>query len=1054
MMPSTNSVHRFLNLWLCFVTLVSVSNAETGAIATNLVSVAELQRIVAERGCTAQSFRVEGVVCAVVEDPKIIALQDESATVLLDVHEFNRTVHIGDTLTMEGKQCMLTRTRFGIYVGGEAVNNDGEHAAVLKSGQIFLNEGLQPMRLEWFNASTFAVLNLQYAGPGFQRRPVPDAELWRREPGQTNFQQGLRYAAYVQPDNQSASPVANGWHALPDFARLKANAEGVASNFDIGLRKRNNYAALIFTGYLEIPTSGLYTFYLESDDGSRLYVGDPSERCKITVSRGRLPVTIRPWEQAIAAPTFQWSELSGSVDFAAAGDDGIQLELSTARGAVQLLVLGKLPEPASALLHQRIEAVGICEASPDGGALMVVPGWEGINASGSTNATTASSTNIVLTSAGQVRRLKPEQAKAGIPARIKGVVIAATWDSLVLQDASGGVFIHWNSDSLANRPRVGEFWEVEGKTDPGDFSPVIFATKAKFLRNVPMPEPIRPTWDQLMNGSLDAEYVELRGVVTSLSADEMTLLTSDGKVVVEGNTDRPLPRIPTTASSGGPLVGSLVRMRGCFTADWNWQTRQVNGGRFNLYPAVMEVEEPAPADSFTVPITKAADLLRFNARASALQRTKVAGQIIYARPREYFLLDDQTGVRVFTAEPQSLRTGDLIEAVGFPRLGGPSPDLQFAQVRVTGRAKLPGPVGLSETNLLDRTHDSTLVQVEATLISDTIHQDKRLLELQSGAQRFAAVLKSDARTWTTYSPGSRLRVTGVYASEETEIPGAALYPFEILLDNAAGIIVLQHPSWWTVRRAIAMAAALAGALGIAFIWITLLHRKVEQRTAELQKEIEARQVIEQYRIVEQERTRVARDLHDELGSGLTELGILGELGNNPAIPPDEKNQYLRQLTELTRTLVTGLDEIVWAINPHYDSLASMATYYSFFADRFLKLAGIACRLRMAERFPEHPVNSQIRHGVFLAFKEALNNVVRHAQASEVELKIEVENNELLISIRDNGRGISLSGPAPGSDGLAGMRQRLESLGGSCRVAANSDHGMTVEFRLPLTPAAT
>ncbi|MGH7954125.1 MAG: sensor histidine kinase, partial [Limisphaerales bacterium] len=96
----------------------------------------------------------------------------------------------------------------------------------------------------------------------------------------------------------------------------------------------------------------------------------------------------------------------------------------------------------------------------------------------------------------------------------------------------------------------------------------------------------------------------------------------------------------------------------------------------------------------------------------------------------------------------------------------------------------------------------------------------------------------------------------------------------------------------------------------------------------------------------------------------------------------------------------------------------------------------------------------IRHGVFLAFKEALNNIVRHAEASEVELKITADGNELAIAIRDNGRGMAPDGTAPASDGLTGMRERLQRFGGICRVTSAPGEGTTVEFRLPLDSSAT
>ena len=299
------------------------------------------------------------------------------------------------------------------------------------------------------------------------------------------------------------------------------------------------------------------------------------------------------------------------------------------------------------------------------------------------------------------------------------------------------------------------------------------------------------------------------------------------------------------------------------------------------------------------------------------------------------------------------------------------------------------------------------------------------------------------------SPGSRLDLTGVYVNTSEEQSSPNVDPFELFVNNVADIVVLQQPSWWTVRHAVTVAAVLTGALGLAFIWITVLHRKVEERTLQLQEEIETRQLVERHRAMDQERSRVARDLHDELGAGLTEVGILGALAKNPKIASAEKEHYLNQLTESARVLVTGLDEIVWAINPRYDSIDSLATYYSLFAQRFLNLAGIACRLEVAERFPEYLLDSKLRHGIFLAFKEALNNIVRHSGASEAEIKIEVSNNQLLISIHDNGRGLQSANDVCGSDGLTGMRERLRQLGGECLIRSHAGRGTHVEFRLDL-----
>jgi signal transduction histidine kinase len=252
-----------------------------------------------------------------------------------------------------------------------------------------------------------------------------------------------------------------------------------------------------------------------------------------------------------------------------------------------------------------------------------------------------------------------------------------------------------------------------------------------------------------------------------------------------------------------------------------------------------------------------------------------------------------------------------------------------------------------------------------------------------------------------------------------------------------------------LRRALTITAVLSGVLAAALVWITLLRRKVEERTTQLQKQIEERQLIEQRRIMEQERTRVAQDLHDELGAGLTEMGLLGDLVKNPAVPAPEKQQYLGQMTDTARSLVASLDEIVWAVNPRYDSVPSLASYYTLFAQRFLDLAGVACRPQMPASFPDYPLDAKGRHGLFLAFKEALNNVVRHSGANEVNLRIEVGNGELIIFVVDNGRGFDCQNHGFTGEGLRSMRHRLEQLGGSFEIDSRPGAGTQVELRMPV-----
>jgi len=142
------------------------------------------------------------------------------------------------------------------------------------------------------------------------------------------------------------------------------------------------------------------------------------------------------------------------------------------------------------------------------------------------------------------------------------------------------------------------------------------------------------------------------------------------------------------------------------------------------------------------------------------------------------------------------------------------------------------------------------------------------------------------------------------------------------------------------------------------------------------------------------------------------------------------------------------DEIVWAVNPKYDSVASLASYYSLFAQRFLNLAGVACRLQVADSFPDAPMDSRMRHGLFLAFKEALNNAVRHSRATEVLFEIAVQTPELRVRITDNGCGFAADQTKDGN-GLANYNGRLAGLGGHCQICSRPGGGTAITFVIPL-----
>ncbi len=218
--------------------------------------------------------------------------------------------------------------------------------------------------------------------------------------------------------------------------------------------------------------------------------------------------------------------------------------------------------------------------------------------------------------------------------------------------------------------------------------------------------------------------------------------------------------------------------------------------------------------------------------------------------------------------------------------------------------------------------------------------------------------------------------------------------------------------------------------------------------------------LKQTEAVQKERARIARDIHDDLGAGLTQVIALSELAQVSLDDPLRHREHLEQIFQEGRGMVRSLDEIVWAINPANDQTENFIAYLGSFAERFLRLAGLRCRLNLPVNPPSRTYSSALRHNVFLAVKEAMNNAVRHAQASEVLLRIRISDDELEVAVEDNGRGLpeptasTASGTSVGQDGLVSMDQRLREIGGRLEWHSRPGQGTRLTMRVPLQDAET
>ena len=672
-----------------------------------------------------------------------------------------------------------------------------------------------------------------------------------------------------------------------------------------------------------------------------------------------------------------------------------------------------------------------------------------------------------LTNAEQIHRLTRDEAAARRHVLIRGVVTSRLpqFGATVVQEGTTGIYI-----TSSNRlPYLGDLVEVEGVTDQGEFAPRVQASRITRLGASQLPAPVHPYWDQMINGSLDTEFVEIEGIVTSILPAAVSATNLNGLAVTLRTHDGKINVMAYDISGGENETvlkhseDALIRMRGCLFASWDRPTHHVKVSEVWMYNPDVTVVEPAPADVFSDALKSVPDLLLFDPRASALRRVKVSGQIMDCRGGEFYAMDGTNGFRFLPRQPLSCNIGELVEVVGFPSLTGPSPVLQEAVVRKVGVAPLRDARPLGAKDLFRAQNDAVRVQVEAVLLN--LSQDQRTLDLQAGLQRFVARVDDDTSgpsetTGTSQGAvkgpelpiGSRLELTGVYAGYGGNRPASEdVAGFELLVHSPADIQMLARPPFWTLQRTLVLVALLLGILALALVWIRLLHHEVQQRSAQLQTEVQNREQAERQHALAQERARIARDLHDDLGSSLTEIAMLATTSPSLKLPADGAAERMESIAGKSRSLVKALDEIVWVVDPERDTLASVVRYLASYVEEYLAGMKITCRVQIPNSFEDQPVSGQARHHLFLAVKEALNNAVRHGGASEISFRVRVLEGQLSISITDNGSGFDPSGPSSGH-GLSNLRDRLQQLHGRCEFQSSPGAGTTVVLEVPLTPS--
>lgn len=278
---------------------------------------------------------------------------------------------------------------------------------------------------------------------------------------------------------------------------------------------------------------------------------------------------------------------------------------------------------------------------------------------------------------------------------------------------------------------------------------------------------------------------------------------------------------------------------------------------------------------------------------------------------------------------------------------------------------------------------------------------------------------------------------------------AGSYRFELIACNNDGfwnregvalaftVLPFFWQTWWFISLA---AVVVLTAVGLIVRYQT--RHRMQRRLAQLERQ----------HAIERERARIAQDIHDDIGASLTRITMLSQSVQSELKQPQQAAAVLDRICSTAREVTRALDEIVWAVDPRHDTLDSLVCYMGKFAQDFLAAADVRCRLDLPVDLPAWPLTAETRHNLFLAFKEALNNALKHAGATEVRVSLAFRPHAFVLAVKDNGRGFDLmqyasseGGRGTQGNGLINLKRRLAQIGGRCEIVTRANEGTCVSF---------
>ena len=678
----------------------------------------------------------------------------------------------------------------------------------------------------------------------------------------------------------------------------------------------------------------------------------------------------------------------------------------------------------------------------------------------------------ILTNAAEVRALTSEDASRSLPVRLRGVFMGQTSAvevDFVIADQTEGIYLVAPPE-LSGKFNRGEVVEVEGVTDPGGFAPFVRARTMRKIGQAEIPPPRKVSLGDLSNGGLDAQWVEVSGVVRSCALmAENELPSPPPGTVVAGHTAASMieRKFKMTLASGSDrlsvqvndelvpknYIDAEVRLRGICFSQHNASRQFLNPLLLVPHGVKLTVENPPPGDPFVEPVRPVASLLEFDRQGKFGHRVHVRGVVTHHRPGEFLWLRNWgRGLRVQSAQIQALQVGDEVEVAGFPGRGQYTPVLEDAVFRkVATRPLLPMPVPLENT-LVALKHDADLVALEATLLEQRPIEDGSLLTLNWKGQLVEALLRTgaNANPSANWLPGSRVRVAGICSvlpSKSGPISGVwEPQSFQILMRGPDDLTIMAAPPWWTRQHIMLLLGFVGGGslLATAVVMWVARQRLREQDNRRAMAEAEFAAILS-------ERNRMAREIHDTLAQGLAATSVQLRLAKKQCSnPADGAAQYIDAAQQLVRESLEEARNSIWNMRANVLENSDLAGALEGILKQLSDGSGVQTIFEVtgkARRLAPVVENNLLRAG-----QEAITNATKHARARRIAVNLDFAEKQLRLAVRDDGRGFNAAAPPPGEGGfgLVGIRERAAQLKGELSIRSAPGEGTEISLSVPLS----